>query len=79
MFVCKECGALFDEPVINCDMHGLNAPPYEVTQVCPSCGGTFCEAPYCRTCGEPISGEYIELYDGSAVCPECYSIKNTEN
>ena len=37
MYVCKECGHLFEEPRKMVERHGLDSPPYEEFNVCPSC------------------------------------------
>lgn len=79
MLVCVDCGALFNDPAVYCDTHGLDAPPFEVKSGCPVCGGMYTEAPQCFVCGEPITGKYIKLDNGDCVCCNCYTEKTTDN
>jgi predicted Zn-ribbon and HTH transcriptional regulator len=37
VFKCEKCGFEFDEPAVFIDGHGLDSPPYEVWNLCPSC------------------------------------------
>lgn len=67
MFICNECGEIFDEPKIVRETHGLDCPPYEEIAVCPCCEDTdFCEAKKCERCGE----YFAELDEG--LCDVCY-------
>ena len=68
MFICNECGELFEEPKIIEEHH-----PYgmgyatEEWAVCPHCKETdFQEAKQCSRCGEYVA----ELEDG--LCDVCY-------
>lgn len=78
MYLCIECGALFDEPRRTIETHGLDSPPYEVWNVCPECGGAYVKTMQCDLCGEWITGDYVELDDNSTVCECCYVVKNIE-
>lgn len=72
MYLCLDCGKLFETPTHYTEAHGLDAPPYETWMGCPVCGGAYVETMRCEQCGEWITGEYIELNDGQCVCDECY-------
>lgn len=68
MFICPECGALFEEPKIYYEHH-----PYgmgyadEKWAVCPECGEAgFEKAKWCKCCGEWVE----KLTDG--LCAECH-------
>ena len=76
MYLCLDCGRLFEEPKRYVETHGLDSPPYEMSKGCPDCGGAYVETMECCMCDEWITGEYIELADGSAVCEECYMKKD---
>lgn len=75
MFICLECGSLFDKPMYYRESHGFDTPPYEEFEACPACGGAFAETYECDSCGEWITGDYAELNDGSRHCEECHCIK----
>ena len=77
MYVCKECGELFEHPNEWCETHGFDYPPYEEFSECPSCGGNYEEAYRCSECGEYISGKYIMLKGGKRICDNCYSEHDT--
>lgn len=74
MFVCYDCGALFEEPKIWTETHGLDTPPYESYAGCPSCGGAFTGTHKCNECGEWIVGEYVQVISGPRICESCYSV-----
>ena len=66
MYICNECGAVFDEPAVEREVHfWIDGSPLEEFSVCPECGDTdFTEAFECDGCGECDEREYIE-YDNS--------------
>ena len=67
MYICNNCGAIFDEPNTVIETHGLDCPPYEHIPVCPECEDTdFVEAQECERCGEL----FAELEDG--LCDACH-------
>ena len=78
MFLCLDCGALFEEPGMCIETHGLDCPPYETWNGCPNCSGAYVETSQCSQCGEWITGDYAELDDGTLICEECYQVKNIE-
>lgn len=80
MYVCVECGYIFNSYKINnnpCVCFGF--PCSEKTKGCPKCGGSFTEAIKCNICREYIDGDYVELDNGSCVCDSCYRLKNIKD
>lgn len=75
MFICLDCGCVFDEPKHWIETHGLDSPPYEEWDGCPSCGGTYAETHKCDNCGDWINGEYVKLKNGDNFCENCYEIR----
>ena len=68
MFICNECGELFEEPYIHKERHpyGMGCAIEEIV-VCPYCKDTgIAEAKQCSMCGEWVA----ELDDG--LCDVCY-------
>lgn len=63
---------MFDTPATYVEKHGLDTPPYERTTACPNCGGAFCNAPVCDSCGEYITSEYVRIRDGRCYCDACF-------
>lgn len=63
MYICKDCGITFEEPVVFRENHGLEYGYEEMTE-CPHCGSAdFVEAKECKVCGQPIAeGE---------ICSDC--------
>ena len=76
MFVCSECGHVFDEPKRWKEKHGLDCPPYENFSGCPSCGGAYADAPICDCCGDYISGDFVVI-DDQTYCDNCFTLHNT--
>ena len=74
MFICLDCGCIFEEPTKYIDTHGLDYPPYEEYSGCPSCGGAYTEAPRCDGCGEYITDTYVEIGD-ERYCEDCFIIR----
>jgi hypothetical protein len=75
MFICLDCGCVFDEPKHWIETHGLDSPPYEEWDGCPFCGGTYAETYKCDNCGDWINGEYVKLKNGDNFCENCYEIR----
>ena len=74
MYVCVNCGQLFEMPAHVTEKHGFDYPPYEEVAMCPFCGGDFVETYQCEECGEYIDGEYIQLANGECYCQNCYEV-----
>lgn len=72
-FICCECEAVFDEPKIWTETHGLSTPPYERFAGCPSCGGGFTTTYKCACCNSWITGQYIKIDSGERICENCYT------
>lgn len=72
MFVCIECGNIFEFPMRFVETYGLDTPPYQEFTCCPDCGGAYAEAHKCDHCGEWIDGTYIKLDNGNRFCENCY-------
>ena len=73
MFVCIDCGEVFEESKHWQERHGLDTPPYEEWTGCPQCGGSYTIAYRCDDCGEWITDEYIKI-DDARYCSNCYQI-----
>lgn len=43
MYKCLNCGAVFEEPAVTYETHGLDRPPYEKVYVCPVCRDNYME------------------------------------
>jgi methionyl-tRNA synthetase len=69
MFICDDCGAVFEVP------HGQMQPHGERYNVCPACGGGFSEAKQCPVCGEYHSPEEQRF----EVCDTCMKSKMTKD
>lgn len=78
MYVCKDCGRIFEDAKHYTDTHGLDSPPYEGWSGCPSCGGDYGVGYTCDGCGEYIVGTYIKLQDGQRLCDNCYNQCDTD-
>ena len=76
MYLCADCGEIFDTPKIYIEKHGLEYPPYETWYGCPYCSGAYVETLRCDVCGEYIIEKYIKLINGDIICDRCYEEKN---
>ena len=76
MFVCLECGHIFDEDEVYTwkESRGeyWGTPCYEEMAGCPRCKGDYVETYKCDVCGEWINGSYIKLESGERICENCY-------
>ena len=79
MFVCLDCGHVFEWPEDYTETHGLDTPPYEHFSGCPVCGGDYVETVQCDWCGEYITGKFVELSDGTVLCSDCYTERDIAN
>ena len=75
MLICLDCGCVFDEPKHWIETHGLDSPPYEEWDGCPSCGGAYAETYKCDGCNDWICGTYAETKNGNKYCENCYEIR----
>lgn len=72
MFVCIECGHVFEEPQYWEERHGFDYGPGEEWSGCPECGSSYTRTYECDCCGEWITGKYVKTEDGYRYCSECY-------
>lgn len=75
MYLCLNCGNLFEEPSEWEERHGLHAPPYEKWVGCPKCKGSYIETFKCSDCGCYIVNNYIVLNNGDCYCENCTTQK----
>lgn len=76
MFICLDCGRLFEEAVAYTETHGFTDGLYETWNGCPRCGGAFVETRCCDNCGEYIVNQYIKTTSGELICDNCYVEKD---
>lgn len=74
MYICRDCGTLFEEPRKIIETHGLDTPPYEELYGCPRCGGDYTETYVCCECGKYIMSEFVVLKNGEHYCNDCYDL-----
>lgn len=74
MFVCKNCGALFEEPQYWEERHGLDHGPFETFSGCPRCSEPYVEAYKCDGCGEFITDTYVKTENDERYCSNCYMV-----
>lgn len=67
MYICLDCGNVFDEPKILKESHGFHDGYYESLYYCPECLGDYEEACICDKCGEIIPESESE----NGLCPLC--------
>ena len=73
MYICLDCGYLFNEAKPYVEKHGLDTPPYEHLKGCPNClSGSYVETPKCDICGTYATNRYIVTKEGQVVCDQCY-------
>ena len=73
MFICLDCGEIFEKPKIFTENHGLGSPPYEELYGCPLCGGSYAETYKCDVCGKYVEDEYLTTDKGDIICDNCYT------
>ena len=75
IYLCKECGNIFEKAVLMTERHDAPFPPYEEWYGCPNpkcCSGAYVEVKDCKACMLTITGEYITTNDGFNYCENCY-------
>ena len=72
-YICRDCGATFDEPRHYTERHGLETGPYEELTCCPFCGGSYEKAVACECCGRFIPESEACLTDDlqCTLCTDC--------
>ena len=73
MFVCLDCGKIFDVTKHYVETHGLDHPRYEEWDGCPLCGGAYAATYKCDECDCWITGEYIKTTSSQRICEHCYN------
>lgn len=76
MFVCNDCGAVFEEPDKRQEtVWAWGRPEKYILIRCPECGGDdFSVGVKCAVCGEMVSSRYAERGDNGYVCEKCIEI-----
>ena len=72
MYICVNCGELFEFPMIYYEQHGFESPPYEEIYGCPFCGSDYYHTQKCTDCGEYIDGGFVKTSCG-VFCEDCYT------
>ena len=68
MYICRDCGYAFDEPMRYADTsEHFGCQSISVRLGCPHCCGDFCEAKQCSRCGEYITPEQARF----GLCADC--------
>lgn len=74
MFICLDCGCIFEEGK-QYIAEEYETPPYETFYGCPACAGNYVETYRCDSCGNWIDTEtYVEI-DDCKYCENCFAIK----
>ena len=73
MFICKECGAIFEEPRITSESHPYGeGSASEEWAYCPVCGESgFEEAHQCSRCSEYFAFDDLDYIGHSLYCEVC--------
>ena len=80
MYICLDCGNIFENPRKYVEKHGLDSPPYEELVGCPLCSGAYAETFKCDGCGKWIDGEFVEILPSHEVyCDGCFDLKDIED
>lgn len=68
MYICKDCGEVFDEIYVKEDFEILDCGTRKETyEMCPHCGSDdFVEAKQCKICGEFFADDELDY-----VCDDC--------
>ncbi len=71
MFICLNCGEIFEEPKHYVEKHGFEYGPFEEYDGCPVCGDSYEEAYECSNCNSYICETNAVIMDGREVCEAC--------
>ncbi len=78
-YTCLDCGRTFDVPHRWTERHGFISPPYERNSCCPYCGGDYARTILCDGCGEPITGDYVQIeIAGKRYCDQCFLMRSLD-
>lgn len=71
MYICLECGEVFDQPYTRFEPHPeLDGCPSETFYVSPCCGGDYADAARCQCCGAYT----VELPGLTPLCKHCRTV-----
>ena len=75
MFICCECGKVFEDIIRWREDRGecFGFPSYEEYSGSPCCHESYAEAYKCDCCDRWIDGPYIRLISGERICENCYN------
>lgn len=73
MYICIDCGFIFEEPKYYESKENPNSALFSRWDGCPRCAGAYASLLKCSVCGENIIDDYIELANHEYVCSECYA------
>ncbi len=85
MFICNDCGEIFDEPRQSIILHDeVDCQREEYYDTCPSCGENDIDVVVqCTVCNDYIAEykreDYVAFESGDVVCNEClhdYCVEN---
>ena len=80
MYVCKECGNVFDHPLRITECLEFFGRPCVREEFCfPCCKADYEPLRRCSICGENICGDYIMIVNGERICDSCYVRKTIFN
>ena len=65
MYLCLDCGELFQEPFMYVEKHG------EQQMCCPYCKGDYVDTFRCDECGEWICSDKYYIIGKRKYCDEC--------
>ena len=78
MFICLDCGHVFNEDELASWEEGRGEywgePCSEEVSGCPQCKGDYAKTYRCNSCDEWIDDIYIKTDDGNRYCLECYKV-----
>ena len=77
MFICKECGAVFEAPDLA--IYEITPAGNEYHSACPRCKSfEFSERYICDECGADITDEDVNFINGDELCDRCAAERNRE-
>lgn len=65
MYICLDCGELFEKPLKYIEDHG------ESNSCCPVCGGSYVSTFRCEECGEWVTSKTYYKVKNNKYCDEC--------
>lgn len=71
MYLCLDCGGLFEKPYEYKEQHGFDSPPHETVSCCPYCKGDYVKTYQCDSCGGWIENNTYYEVDKNKYCEQC--------